>query len=149
MNFFVALFLAGNMEEDLPFRENIYPWALGMMWRHLRTYFHHIRRILWARMDFQARVTREECEQIMSENPNHWAWQRQRKEHHGWAIRNHARNKEEFLLLVPGFPPPLCFLCRANAMEHQPSEWKEVTSSTILASAASPEDGNSDIDVVN
>ncbi|KAM4632457.1 speedy protein 1-B-like [Discoglossus pictus] len=110
-NFFIALFLANDMEEDVPFKRQIYIWALGATWRQERRKFHRQRDSLWRRMEFQAFVSRDTCEQIMAEDPTHWAWRRDRKEYHGWAIRSHLRRKEEFLLRGPGDIPPFCSLC--------------------------------------
>ncbi|KAM4632496.1 speedy protein 1-B-like [Discoglossus pictus] len=111
MNFFIALFLANDMEEDVPFKRQIYLWALGATWRQERRKFHRQRHSLWRRMEFQAFVSRDTCEQIMAEDPSHWVWRRDRKEYHGWAIRRHLRRKEEFLLQGPGDIPPFCSLC--------------------------------------
>ncbi|KAM8939346.1 speedy protein 1-B-like [Pelodytes ibericus] len=111
MNFFVALFLANYVEEDEDFYQQIYPWALGRTWHQLLPQFRHVRDLLWIRLDHQAMVTRDTCEQIMAENPCHWAWARNRKDHHGWAIRWYLRTKEECIIRGPGSSPLLCHLC--------------------------------------
>ncbi|KAM4770925.1 speedy protein 1-A-like [Rhinophrynus dorsalis] len=148
-NFFIALFLANNMEEDMCFREDIYPWAVDIRWPYEKTHFHRVRGLLWARMGFRARVTRLECEKIISENPYHWAWQRERKEQHGWARRHPKRYNEELLPRDPHLPsPPSCFVCRAISSEHHPAQWRGANNNTP-SSAESAEDVDSDTDVVN
>ncbi|XP_006901585.1 PREDICTED: speedy protein C [Elephantulus edwardii] len=110
-SFFLALYLANDMEEDL---ENpkceIFPWALGKDWRYWVVDFLHQRERLWARMGFRAAVSRECCEEVMAKEPTHWAWTRARHPHHGAAQRR-CPEAPVPLPRGPGLSPPYCSLC--------------------------------------
>ncbi|XP_053323785.1 transmembrane channel-like protein 2 [Spea bombifrons] len=137
-NFYVALFLANKMEEEVPFNYGIYLWALGKSWKNQRRTFHSRMVQLWVRMGHQALVSRTICEQAMAENPGHWAWQRQREEHHSWAIRNHVRNREEFFLCGRLNTPPRCHLCHllndqdSSFHSNQGAQWGVVSKVSFI-----------------
>ncbi|KAM4696048.1 speedy protein 1-B-like [Rhinophrynus dorsalis] len=141
MNFFAALFLANEMQEDVLFRANMYPLVLPEMTPYHVANFGRLKNWLWTRMGYQALVSKEECEQIMAENPYHWAWRRERQEHHGWAIRWHARSIEQFFVLYPGCVPPVCTLCLLRSIKQaQPILWSIVNSDNNPADAVAPPD---------
>ena len=52
-NFFLLLFLANDMEEDLDFKHEILPFALGKEWRCTFGAFQKAKEILWARMNYR------------------------------------------------------------------------------------------------
>ncbi|XP_056405630.1 speedy protein 1-B-like isoform X2 [Hyla sarda] len=112
--FFPALFLANQFEEDEMFRREIYPWALGPMWTAMKTWMLHLRNLLLLRMRFNAWVTRDTCDRIMAQDPEHWAWKRERQEHHGWAIRWYRRDPGENIPRGPWWIPPACSVCNTD-----------------------------------
>ncbi|XP_068105599.1 speedy protein 1-B-like [Hyperolius riggenbachi] len=110
--FFPALFLANQMEEEEPdFRVQIYPWALGSTWQTRRSKLHQRRNELLLKLHFRARVSKETCDQLMEEHPDFWLWQRNRLQHHGWAIRYAKRYLEEVAVFPPGRGFRPCALC--------------------------------------
>uniref|UniRef100_A0A8C5PNQ2 Uncharacterized protein n=1 Tax=Leptobrachium leishanense TaxID=445787 RepID=A0A8C5PNQ2_9ANUR len=111
LNFFTALTLANKVEEEVPFHEEIYPWALGATWWELLPQFKALQDLLWIRMNFQAIVTKEMCSEIMAEDRTHWAWTRERRTHHGFAKRFYLRTEEECSIRGPGRSPRECELC--------------------------------------
>ncbi|KAM4696033.1 speedy protein 1-B-like [Rhinophrynus dorsalis] len=136
MNFFAALFLANEMLEDLLFRANMYPLVLPEMTLYHIANFGKLKDMLWTRMGYQALISKKKCEQIMGENPHHWAWRRERKEHHGWAIRRHARSVEQTFVLYPGCVPPNCTLCLLRSIKQaQPTLWTIVNNDNNPAAA--------------
>ncbi|XP_008250015.3 speedy protein C [Oryctolagus cuniculus] len=94
-NFFLALFLANDIYEDLQgAKVQIIISALGEDWYNQKRWFLHQRDKLWARMDFRAIVSRQSCEEVMAGEPNHWAWSRERcplhvgvRVHYPWSPR--------------------------------------------------------------
>ncbi|XP_069806929.1 speedy protein 1-A-like [Dendropsophus ebraccatus] len=111
--FFAALFLANQFEEEEEdFRAEIYPWALGHRWTKKTSRLHDDRNLLLLRMDFKAWVDRSTCDRILAEDPSHWAWTRERKDHHGWAIRYFRRDDRELTTYGPKNSPPSCTLCK-------------------------------------
>ncbi|KAM4675818.1 speedy protein 1-B-like [Discoglossus pictus] len=127
LNFFIALLLANEMEEDEPFYDQIYVWALGRKWYRRRWKLWKKKNELWRRMGFHALVSTAMCEQIMAEDPSHWAWRRERKEHHSWALKYNIRTKEEFFIRAPGDTPSVCTLCNvlpAKSSSQKMSAWK-------------------------
>jgi hypothetical protein len=70
-NFFVALFMALDIEEDYNFKHGLCIWALGYHWRQQYREVHKRRNILWKAMDYQGIVSRACCEKMMSLQPLH------------------------------------------------------------------------------
>uniref|UniRef100_A0A8C5QWC9 Speedy protein n=1 Tax=Leptobrachium leishanense TaxID=445787 RepID=A0A8C5QWC9_9ANUR len=80
MNFFVALLLATLLEEEDDFYGAMFPWALGENYHQRVRYILRMKNALFKRMDYRALVSRSQCEQIFAQEPNHWAWKRQRQQ---------------------------------------------------------------------
>ncbi|XP_066450533.1 speedy protein 1-A-like [Eleutherodactylus coqui] len=70
-NFFPALFLANQMEEEVGFRREIYQWAFGYTWMQKRQQILHHRNLLLLRIGFRALVDQDTCEQVMAVDPLH------------------------------------------------------------------------------
>ncbi|XP_069803215.1 speedy protein 1-A-like [Dendropsophus ebraccatus] len=122
--FFASLYLANQFEEDEDFRYEIYAWALGRSWEWRKEELHDQRNYLLYRMDFRAWIDQTTCEEIMAQDPFHWAWIRQRRPHHSWAIRWWRRSAWEFEVQGPWGYPYSCARCR-NIILH-PCQWKVV-----------------------
>ncbi|XP_041418901.1 speedy protein 1-B-like [Xenopus laevis] len=121
INFFAALLLANEMEDETDFWRLIYTWALGKTWREQSAMFRSLRNELWSRMNFQAWVSRESCEEAMTDNPTHWAWRRERQPHHGLAWKWHREPLDYFYFKVPD-SPSVCSLCQQRAAVSQEAE---------------------------
>ncbi|XP_063072734.1 speedy protein A-like [Engraulis encrasicolus] len=115
-NFFIALYLANNMEEEEDSEYEIFPWALGENWREQSPAFLKQRDRLWARMDYRAAVSRQCCEEVMSIVPSHFIWQRVRAEHHSGAQRVYPdQDQVEPRGPTASLPQP-CSLCAKYAV---------------------------------
>ncbi|XP_077155790.1 speedy protein 1-B-like [Ranitomeya variabilis] len=86
------MFLANQFEEDVPYQKEIYRWALRWTWIMNKDRLLQFRNVLLTRMGFRAWVDRATCDLIMAQDPEHWAWKRNRNIHHSWAIRWFRRN---------------------------------------------------------
>ncbi|XP_029801612.1 speedy protein E4-like [Suricata suricatta] len=78
IHFFIALYLASDMEEDnqAP-KQAIFSFLYGRN-RFQRPLFHKLRFQFLRSMRWRTRVTREECEEIQAFDPELWVWGRDR-----------------------------------------------------------------------
>uniref|UniRef100_A0A8D9E7C9 Speedy protein A n=1 Tax=Cacopsylla melanoneura TaxID=428564 RepID=A0A8D9E7C9_9HEMI len=88
-NFFTALYIAHDMEEDeLLLKQNLCNWV-----SHSWEQFYANRKLFLWKMDFRACVSREMCEKVMniSETEDSSLWKRERRSDHGGAFRRKFR----------------------------------------------------------
>ncbi|XP_036703218.1 speedy protein E4-like [Balaenoptera musculus] len=78
IHFFLALYLANDMEEDnqAP-KQAIFSFLYGKS-RVQLPMFHKLRFQLIRSMRWKTWVSRDECEEIQTYDPEHWAWRRDR-----------------------------------------------------------------------
>ncbi|PNF32121.1 hypothetical protein B7P43_G02840, partial [Cryptotermes secundus] len=86
-SFFVALFIALDIEEDYNFKNELYSWALGYHWRERYKELQKSRNALWKAMDYRAIVSRAQCEKVISLRPHHYIWRRIRSPLYAGAKR--------------------------------------------------------------
>ncbi|XP_027050119.1 speedy protein A-like [Pocillopora damicornis] len=118
MNFFIALYLANDMEEDEEEEKyDIFPWALGKNWRDMYPSFLQKRDMFWRKIGYRALVSRLTCDEIMSIVSDHPIWQRKRRNHHGGAWRDYMKDTSNECASPrgPGTAPFQCSKC------HDPS----------------------------
>lgn len=112
LNFFLALYLANDMEEDEEeYKYEIFPWCLGKQWRKEYPKFVRKRDELLIKIDFRALVSRKCCEEVMKISPGHPIWKRERPIHHAGAVRAYALDAEDFYPRGPGKSPRICDEC--------------------------------------
>ncbi|XP_077659147.1 speedy protein E4-like, partial [Urocitellus parryii] len=78
IHFFVALYLANDMEEDnqAP-KQDIFRFLYGKSYAQ-RPLFHKLRYQFICSMGWNTRVSKEECEEIQAYDPELWVWGRDR-----------------------------------------------------------------------
>ncbi|XP_040352657.1 putative speedy protein E7 isoform X2 [Herpailurus yagouaroundi] len=81
IHFFLALYIASDMEEDNPTsKRSIFQFLLGREhWPELYKEFLKLKVEFFHAMGHRAWVTPELCEEIQAENPHHWVWSRARQ----------------------------------------------------------------------
>ncbi|XP_053780437.1 putative speedy protein-like protein 3 [Desmodus rotundus] len=81
IHFFLALYIASDMEEDSPTsKRSIFQFLLGKEhWPELYKEFQKLKMEFFHAMEYQARVTQELCEEIQAQKPHHWVWRRKRQ----------------------------------------------------------------------
>ncbi|KAB1256702.1 putative speedy protein-like protein 3, partial [Camelus dromedarius] len=81
IHFFLALYIASDMEEDNPTsKRSIFQFLLGREhWPDLYKEFLKLKVEFFHAMGHRAWVTLELCEEIQAQNPNHWVWGRVRQ----------------------------------------------------------------------
>ncbi|XP_074068460.1 speedy protein E4 isoform X2 [Macrotis lagotis] len=78
LHFFLALYLANDMEEDRQGpKHSMFAFLFGQDHTQ-RVKFQWLRAQLFRAIGWKAWVTREECEEIQAYQPNHWVWKRDR-----------------------------------------------------------------------
>ncbi|KAH9519449.1 hypothetical protein Btru_002667 [Bulinus truncatus] len=115
MNFFIALYLANDVEEDEEeIKYEIFPWVLGKNWRNKYSNFLRMRDQLLKRIDFKAIISRRCCDEIMAIEPSNILWQRERLSHHGGATRSYMKDpNEDGYPRGPNATPIYCAACDA------------------------------------
>ncbi|XP_068103093.1 speedy protein 1-A-like [Hyperolius riggenbachi] len=98
-NFYAALFLANQMEEDIPFYYSIFLFADWYF--SSEEDFKEATKTLFRRMRFRAWVSREECRHVMK-RLSHRGLRRKRMDHHGLAHRDFRMTIEECTAMEPG-----------------------------------------------
>ncbi|MBZ3885404.1 Speedy protein E4, partial [Sciurus carolinensis] len=81
VHFFLALYIASDMEEDNPTpKRSIFQFLLGKEhWPDLYKEFLKLKVEFFHAMGHRAWVTPELCEEIQAQKPHHWVWSRVRQ----------------------------------------------------------------------
>ncbi|XP_039282814.1 speedy protein A [Nilaparvata lugens] len=88
MNFFTALYIAHQMEEDdHDLRDSIFPWASAPSPKLKRRPLLRSVRRMWMAMDLRTVVSRYSCQQVIGRFQKADIWSRRRPAHHGNAYR--------------------------------------------------------------
>ncbi|XP_068119648.1 speedy protein 1-A-like [Hyperolius riggenbachi] len=98
-NFFAALYLANEMEEDVDTYTCVF--LFGAEFFVNRKEFDDVVWSLYRRLNYSAWVSPEECRHVMRFQ-FHWAWRRQRMAYHGPAIMEKYRSDSEKKGMHPG-----------------------------------------------
>ncbi|XP_064093186.1 uncharacterized protein LOC135205894 [Macrobrachium nipponense] len=95
-NFFAALYLAHDMEEDEEeLKYEVFPWALGKKWHCKYSNILKRRDAIFWKIDCRAVVSKKCCDQVMEMLPGHRLWTRVRPYYHGGARREYQRHPDE------------------------------------------------------
>lgn len=113
INFFAALFLAHDMEEDdEEIKQEIFPWALGRRWKSTYPSLIARRDDMLQKMNFRSVVSNVTCLEVFDLCPDHPLWQRERQSHHGGASRLYPPDDEmPYNPKGPGRSPTFCTQC--------------------------------------
>ncbi|KAL8589850.1 hypothetical protein ACOMHN_020853 [Nucella lapillus] len=140
MNFFIALYLANDVEEDEEeLKYEIFPWALGKKWKDKYPQFLKKRDKLLRLIDYKAIVSRRCSDEIMAIEPDHPLWKRERPQHHAGAIRSYMKDPDD-----DGYPrgpdasPRYCHLCDGQDSQYDSASPSSVTW-FINSTASTPE----------
>ncbi|XP_054945100.1 speedy protein E5-like [Physeter macrocephalus] len=81
IHFFLALYIASDMEEDNPTsKQSIFQFLLGREhWPDLYKQFLRLKVEFFHAMEHRAWVPLDLCEEIQAQNPHHWVWSRARQ----------------------------------------------------------------------
>ncbi|XP_044163499.1 LOW QUALITY PROTEIN: speedy protein 1-A-like [Acropora millepora] len=143
MHFFIALYLANDMEEDEEEEKyDIFPWALGKNWRELYPSFLRKKDMFWKKIGYRGVVSKLTCDEIMSIVADHPIWRRTRRNHHGGAWREYMRVTSTLCTSPrgPGSVPFQCIQCEApESKENSPAITSDYCS---CSSQSSSEDEN-------
>ncbi|XP_075043645.1 speedy protein A-like [Mixophyes fleayi] len=106
VNFYSALELAYKMEEEEPLHYTISSYGeRDVGYRK----FQKNTEVLWTRMELRTFVTLEQCEEVMR-GEHHLIWRRNRRRHHGGAIREYFRRPCHLCHTPQPFQFPCCLL---------------------------------------
>ncbi|XP_074070612.1 putative speedy protein-like protein 3 [Macrotis lagotis] len=80
IHFFVALFIANQIEEDdMKSKFSMMPALFGKkLWRILYSDFRRVQRKFIVAMNWRVLVSRQICDEIQAQVPTHWVWDRDR-----------------------------------------------------------------------
>eukprot|EP00794_Sanderia_malayensis_P020392 gene20392-22403_t len=115
-NFFAALFLAHDMEEDdEELKHEIFPWALGSKWKSKFPSLISRRDNILKKMKFRCAVSNLTCVEVIGLCPAHPIWQRERQSYHSGATRLYPPEDEApFSPKGPDGSPIFCDSCKIN-----------------------------------
>ncbi|XP_065068228.1 speedy protein A-like [Rhopilema esculentum] len=113
INFFAALLLAHDMEEDdEEIKQEIFPWVFASKWKIGQLSLVKRKDSLLKRMNFRSLVSHQTCLEVFGLCPEHPLWQRERQPHHGGAIRIYPPDDElPYNPRGPERSPVFCHQC--------------------------------------